>query len=152
MRKKHLLDKFKHRRQDVLVLTGFRGMVDDSLDEIEDKGCAANDRLRQAWDVDEPNQFIDRETGRPTQLILGWSPAPVKIFDNSTKSMSKNKIEAISCQVTDEEITWEQVRQHRNMVTMWSAIIAFILALGIVIPVLKQVFEGGVRIPLPFFS
>lgn len=134
----------KRRRQDVLVLTGFSGMVDDSLEFVEGKPHAANHKTSEAWSIHEQNMIRDRKTGRPLQLVTAWNCHPIRLFG---PDVPKQNIAAIAARVTDEAIDWEEKQQHKNSLVMWTGIVSCILSLGIVLPVLNAVFTGKLKLP-----
>jgi hypothetical protein len=137
----------KKARQDFIILTGFGGAVDDSLNKVEGKGYAANESTKEAWSVDDENMVRDRKTGRLIQLVTAWNTTPVQMFGPKKNAITTANIQALAARVTDEAIVWEQERQHRNTLVFWTGIVCAILALGIVIPVLQAVFTGKMKIP-----
>lgn len=140
----------RSRKQDVIILTGFRGIVDDSLETVEGKRYATNERNREAWAIQESTQIPDAKTGRPVQVLTGWDANPVVLFGrNGTEKETRKTIEILAARVTDESIAWFEEQKHKHTLLLWVGIIGVILALGVVIPIVTGILRGDVHIPVP---
>ncbi len=146
MERKHLLGFNKNKRQDMLILTGFGSIVDDSLNMVEGKGYAAKEKTKEAWGIDEENQINDAFTGRKVQLVTAWDPVPVRLFGPKNTANIQEKINSLASRVVDEEITWEEDRKKRHTSTLWLGICLTLLTLALLGSILPKILSHG-KIP-----
>jgi hypothetical protein len=128
----------KKDRQDVAIVD-VGDILLYSLDKVEGEQIVANDSACKAWGIHGGNQFIDRETGRMTQLLSAWSNCPVQIFGSKIEELTKDNINALASRTTDDEITWKDAeRKKKANSQFWYGIIATALGLPIGIALLVQ--------------
>lgn len=141
----------RQRRQDVLVLTGFRAIEDVRLAIVETGGhYGTNERSSEAWAINDSLQLKDRETGKYVQFVTGWSCNPVDLFGyDDAGSLAEKDIWAIAARVTDEALNWFEKQKQKHTLLLWAGIIGVILALGVVIPIATGIMNGSIKVPIP---
>ncbi len=144
------LRKKKSRiRQDFLVFTGVRDIVDVRLPIVEAGRYAADDRNGETFTIRENLQVKDRETGRMVQLVCGWNCNALDVTGVRSGDLDENFLSALASRVTAESKILFDRKKQRNTVVMWVGIVCVILALGIVVPLSAKISSGDISIPSP---
>lgn len=114
----------------------FMGLATDMKEE-------RSGEMVRAWNIDTSNQIFNPRTQSYEQVISEMDATPIQMFGPEPRKASKESINAIAAQVTDDEINYVLSGKKITRHLKWVGIVAVVLAVVIMIMIFFKIKQAG---------
>ena len=139
--------KKEKEKQEVLILSEYGNITEESLAVQAGFGYVANDDLYKAWVADGRNQVWDPDKGCYVQLLVSWSVHPIPIRQEPKSKVTGDNIKALAAAKEDEELQFID-RKAKEGGSKWLGYTAFcVIAVDCLIGIWLLLSSGSLGIP-----